>query len=34
MMTGAKNLLEMYPEKHYGFASDSLIDNNKEEVHE
>ena len=34
MMTGAKNLLEMYPEKHYGFASDSLIDNKKEEVNE
>ena len=32
MMTGAKNLLEMYPEKKYGFAKDSLIDNKKEEV--
>ena len=32
MMTGARNLLETYPEKRYGFASDSLIDNKKEEV--
>ena len=32
MMTGAKNLLELYPEKNYGFAKDSLIDNKKEEV--
>ena len=27
MMTGARNLLEMYPDRLYGFASDSLIDN-------
>ena len=32
VMTGAKNLLELYPEKNYGFAKDSLIDNKKEEV--
>ena len=32
MMTGARNLLEMYPEKKYGFAPDSLIDQKKEEV--
>ena len=25
MMTGSKNLLDLYPEKNYGFASDSLI---------
>lgn len=30
MMTGAKNLLELYPEKKYGFADDSLIDKNIE----
>ena len=27
MMTGSKNLMELYPEKNYGFAPDSLIDN-------
>ena len=32
MMTGAKNLIEMYPEKRYGFAIDSIIDGNEEEV--
>lgn len=33
MMTGAKNLLEMYPEKNFGFAKDSLLDKkNKEEA--
>lgn len=32
MMTGAKNLLELYPEKRYGFAEDSLIDNKESEV--
>ena len=34
MMTGARNLLELYPEKQYGIASDSLMDNNKDEVSE
>lgn len=32
MMTGSKNLLELYPEKRYGFAEDSLIDNKESEV--
>ena len=32
MMTGTRNLVEMYPEKRYGFASDSLIDEKQEEV--
>ena len=26
MMTGTRNLLELYPEKNYGFAEDSLLD--------
>ena len=30
MMTGARNLIEMYPEKRYGFASDSLVDEDVE----
>lgn len=30
MMTGARNLLKEFPEKNYGFASDSLIDNKEE----
>lgn len=30
MMTGAKNLIELYPDKNYGFADDSLIDKNIE----
>ena len=34
MMTGAKNLLELYPEKKYGFADDSLIDKNIEKTAE
>ena len=34
MMTGARNLLELYPEKNYGFAEDSLIDNKVKEVNE
>lgn len=29
MMTGAKNLLELYPEKNYGYAEDSLINKNE-----
>ena len=32
MMTGALNLLEKYPEKRYGFASDSLVDKKANEV--
>ena len=32
MMTGGLNLLEKYPEKHYGFASDSLVDKKTNEV--
>ena len=32
MMTGAKNLLELYPERKYGFAKDSLIYNMRKEV--
>ena len=32
MMTGALNLLEKYPEKCYGFASDSLVDKKANEV--
>ena len=30
MMTGSRNLLKEFPEKNYGFASDSLIDNKEE----
>ena len=34
MMTGAKNLIEENPDKLYGIASDSLVDNNEVEVKE
>ena len=34
MMTGAKNLLELYPDENYGIASDSLINVNEKEVKE
>ena len=31
MMTGAKNLIKEFPEKRYGFAKDSLIDNEEDD---
>ena len=31
MMTGTRNLLELYPEKNYGFAEDSLLDKKVDE---
>lgn len=34
MMTGARNLIELYPEKKYGIAEDSLIDLRESEVEE
>ena len=34
MMTGAKNLIELNPDKQYGIASDSLVDGNEVEVKE